>query len=286
MTRVFFAGVNPTHYPQEWDWEARPLNVLVSFAYLKHWHKSMGECPWMRVSRTMIDSGAFTAYTKGEVVDIDALTEEVNTGGKFLRPGGWDEAVGLDVIGDWEGSRRNADYMREKGAVRAMPVFHIGDPMELLDYYCKHWPKVGLSCLFGEARKDSFRFYEQCFARAWPHRFHSFGWAAENVLMTFPFDSADSSTWLASRRYMQFTWRGRGKTITHQYHLDGGRHTRVHGIVQALEHSYRMQQRLEDKWLRYLSPLRKDEHGSQDQQGARPEVEPPRQADQRADDPA
>jgi hypothetical protein len=170
-----------------------PLSVLVSYYYLASADRSVMNL--IRPERLLLDSGAFSAFQKGKAIDIDALIEEV------ANPR-WSEAVGLDVIGDPIGSRANLDYMRAKGGTKAMPVFHIGEPFELLDYYCEHWPKVGLSCRFGESVPQSIAFYATCFARRWPHKFHSFGWVSESVLMKFPFHSADSSTWVAGI----FTW--------------------------------------------------------------------------------
>lgn len=84
--------------------------------------------------------------------------------------------------------------MKEAG-VEAMPVFHIGDDWEILKEYAKHWDKVGISCRFGEPLNESFAFYDQCFARVWPKKFHSFGWMDEKVVMRYPLHSSDSSSW-------------------------------------------------------------------------------------------
>ncbi len=84
--------------------------------------------------------------------------------------------------------------MKNNG-IEAMPVFHIGDDWDILIEYAKNWDKVGLSCRFGEPQKESYRFYDQCFARIWPKKTHSFGWVDEKMLMRYPFHSSDSSSW-------------------------------------------------------------------------------------------
>jgi hypothetical protein len=173
---------------RSWGWAEHPIGILVAMPYLRgfrrHWSPEWSPLGYM------LDSGAFSAWKSGKPTDIDALIEEAK------RPP-WTEVVGLDVIGSAEGTRRNMDTMRARGCA-AMPVFHHGDPMEFLDYYCEHWDKVGISCRFGESRAESVRFVEQCFARAWPHRFHSFGWTEPAMLRSVPFHSADSSTWKAA----------------------------------------------------------------------------------------
>ncbi len=213
MTVVYLAAIESSTGFQamlDWPWESEPVSVLTSFAYRALWAKCRDA---IRPAAVMLDSGAFTAYNNGKKIDIDALIAEFQTGG-------YAEGVGLDVIGDWKGSKDNLDYMRERGAIGMMPVFHIGDPWHLLEYYCRHWPKVGLSCRFGESRAESLKFYEQCFARCWPHKFHSFGGVDVDMLMRFPFHSADASTWLAaSTQFHNVLVKRRGRPK--QAHLDG-----------------------------------------------------------------
>ena len=188
MSELYFAlGPNKTHIRDltTFPGSDRP-NILISYFYLKALEKNTPLSAF-KGHRMMLDSGAYSAYNSGKSVDIDALIEEAK------KPV-WNEAVGLDVIGDAEGSRKNARYMHSKGS-RAFPVFHIGDPWDLLAEYCKNFEKVGLSCGFGEPVTESNAFYAECFARQWPHKFHSFGWIVEEMLMRFPFHSADASTW-------------------------------------------------------------------------------------------
>lgn len=161
-----------------------PLNVLVSFYYLKQYNTIRDG---VRVGRTMLDSGAFSAHNSGKDIDIHALIAE--TKNPY-----WNEAVSLDVIGDGKGSLANARTMAKAGSP-AFPVFHIGEPWDLLDAYVAEFPKVGLSCRFGEPVTKSMRWLEECFFRHWPHRYHSFGWTRPDMLMSFPFESADCSSW-------------------------------------------------------------------------------------------
>ncbi len=239
MTRVYLAGqaAHGNRALKMWDHEAKPLSRLVSFAYPSDVRRVKTE----RFESRMLDSGAFTAHNNGTRIDIDLLINEALTGG-------WDEAVGLDVIGDAEGSMRNAEYMRERGCL-AMPVFHIGDPWEHLLHYCNHWPKVGLSCLFGEPLAESFRFYEQCFARAWPHRFHSFGWAARTMLLRFPFHSVDVSSWVTSASYRSFFYGGK------RHHLSVEAEHVHNGTRTNLDVFWNLQKELRAKWAKELAAL-------------------------------
>ena len=224
-----------------WDWADKPLNVLVALPYLSSWDKNAAENGYSP-GKLMLDSGAFSAWKSGHVVDIDNLIA-LTLSGRF------DEAVGLDVIGSWEGSRRNIDYMRERGS-DAMPVFHIGDPWELLEYYCAGWSKVGLSCRFGEGRPTSIRFYEQCFARCWPHRFHSFGWIDFAMLRAFPFHSGDAVTWGGGERWRRFVYNAEVVNIPGVSNDVCRR-----GNVMALQFYWDMQCYLKVRWSREISML-------------------------------
>lgn len=189
MTTIYLAlssNANAQSTLRDLDWSKCELGVLVSFHYIKPFEASERTGP-IRAKKFMLDSGAYSAWNAGVSVDIDALVKE----SKKPR---WTESVALDVIGSPEGSLKNALYMKACGS-NAFPVFHYGEPWDLLKEYKKHFWKVGLSCLLGEPLAKSKKWLEQCFAHAWPCRFHSFGWTSRDILMSFPFHSADASTW-------------------------------------------------------------------------------------------
>ncbi len=167
------------------DWDECDLGLLVSFFYIDQFNRCASQ---LRPRRTMLDSGAYSAYNSGKTIDPEALIQETQ------QPR-WGESVALDVIGDGEASLRNALYMKSRGSP-AYPVFHIGESLDLLREYKREFPKVGLSCRFGEPVKESYRFLDRCFAVAWPYKFHSFGWVSEEMLLRYPFHTADAASWL------------------------------------------------------------------------------------------
>lgn len=246
MTTVYFAGpgTDQLEASRRWDWEQRPLSVLVSFAYIKQWQTV--EPYFRRPKSMMLDSGAFTAYTIGQPIDHDALLAET-------AKSKWDEAVGLDVIGDWQGSKRNAEYALSRGVTKGMPVHHIGDPWDLLEWYCANFPKVGLSCRFGEPVATSLRYYEQCFARVWPHKYHSFGWVDEDALVRFPFHSADAATWgIAGPRFRNWKFKKHGKRVQVQLSVEG-KESRTQGVQNGMEAMWSLEQTLVRRWASTLA---------------------------------
>jgi len=245
MTAIYVAwGASPVaaRAMLAWDWKHQPLSVLVSFYYLKQWLKlphgealCVPNCPTL-----MLDSGAYSAWNAGKVIDIQALIEE----SKNPR---WTETIALDVIDDGPASLANCRIMKAAGS-DAYPVFHFGEPFELLKEYCDTYPKVGLSCRFGETPTESIRFYSQCFARQWPHRFHSFGWIQKSVLKRFPFHSADATTWSNAVLYGQYRMCKQMvslKNIT----------SRTADVRSGLEYFWLLQQELKSRWQKELASI-------------------------------
>ena len=220
----------------DWDWEADPVNILFTFHAIRIW-KVLEEKTTLHPRYRMLDSGAFSAWnqTIPQTINIYDLIREAN------KPK-WDSAVGLDVIGDWRGSKNNLDYM-QKWCPKAFPVFHVGDPFELLQYYCEKWDVVGLSCRFGEPEQESFAFYEKCFRLCYPHRFHSFGWVKEEALLRFPFISADTSTWgVAPCRY------GHWKAFGGQHLGTRDEAATVQGLKYQVRHFLELEQKIQGRW--------------------------------------
>lgn len=163
--------------------------LLVSYVYYEAFAKNRERYDYRD---WMMDSGAYSAYNSGKIILLDEYIDfchKLRAEDPTLA-----EIIALDVIGDDKGSLKNAQKMRKAG-LDVIPVFHIGDDWGIFKEYCQGFSKVGISCRFGEPTADSFRFYDQCFARGWPKKFHSFGWAEEKVLMKYPIHSADSTSW-------------------------------------------------------------------------------------------
>lgn len=197
----------------------------------------------------MLDSGAFSAYNAGEVIDLDLYIDVCRT--LLARPEiAPVEIICLDVIGSGEGSLKNAWKMKYAG-LDVIPVFHIGENWGILKEYCENWEKVGLSCRLGEGVPTSMRFYEQCFAREWPRRFHSFGWVGEKMLMTFPFHSSDSTDW--EIKPVQFgTWRAFAKEGSTNYLNWKGS---SQNLESEIDWYLNLEQRLRVRWTKEMKLL-------------------------------
>lgn len=221
---------------------SRP-GLLISYVYLtafEGYRSRYAYRDWM------MDSGAFSAYNSGAVIDLDAYIKDCYR--LLAEDPTLVEIIALDVIGDGRGSLVNADKMREAG-LDVIPVFHIGDDWGILKEYCRNHRKVGLSCRFGESVKESYKFYDECFALAWPKKFHSFGWTAEQMLMRYPFHSSDSTSW-----EMGPCAFGRWKTFGKMSVRGSSQNLRV-----EIEWHLELEEKLRSKWKREMARLEEED---------------------------
>jgi hypothetical protein len=115
------------------------VNILLSFAF--HADTDLTAVRANLVcGNLMIDSGAFTAWSKGKPVklgDYAAYLERYR--------GCWDHAITLDVIGDGKASAVNTRRLHERG-LPVMPVFTRGDKLADFDAMVR---EVGYVCVGG-----------------------------------------------------------------------------------------------------------------------------------------
>lgn len=236
----------------DWPWRDKPVNLLFTNAYqatIKHLDKGTG---FLHPRKTMLDSGAFTMWNLGRELCVDEYIAFIKSQAQIDRDR-WTEIVGLDRVGDAEYTYANCSRMRDVLGREVMPVFHIGEDLKWLEKYCAEFGKVGLSCRFGEPVRESLRFYDSCFSACWPHAFHSFGWVKEEMLMAYPFQSADATSWLVSGpRFGNYRAFG-GKRKTGAVRL-GGREGYL-AVKGEIDIALKMERKLKAMWRHALSVL-------------------------------
>ncbi len=247
----FAVGTNPeilTETFQDWDWENSPLDCLVAYPALHYWDKSQSRLGvrW-KTGKTILDSGAYSAWNSGKVIDIEELIKEAKTGK-------WNQVAALDVIGDAEKSLENAFIMKNRG-LQVIPVFHYSEPWDILLEYKKHFPYIGMGGTAAIITPMKRRWIEQCFARVYPHRIHLFGCAQEKVLRDFPFTSSDTATWLSSVRYGRLFSMPDLKVPRKSV---AGRS--VYDLKVEVLHYLRMAKRIRERWETELDRMEKENY--------------------------
>ena len=166
-----------------------------------------------------IDSGAFSAHTRGAEVDVDAYIEYLNSiddelhifaqvdkiPGVFRQPKTKEQRAEAPEI-----SWNNYLYMRTKlkSPKKLLPIFHQGEDykwlenmLEWTDENGEHIPYIGISPANDQVVKEKEKFIAKCFkiikASSNPNVCtHAFGMTSLHVLERYPFTSADSTSWI------------------------------------------------------------------------------------------
>jgi hypothetical protein len=200
--------------------DCRPENVLISYAFAKHFARVRYTPPYL-----MLDSGAFTAWQAGKPTDLHGyarFAQALLAARRDLPT--W--AVNLDVIPGEYGrsssaeerrrgmaqSLRNADTLRAYG-LPVVEVFHQDEPWEFLDTLIARLPRravLGISPRNDVSATQRARWLAELLrhlretrriAAADLPRCHGLAATCRECLEAFPFYSADSSTWANAYRF-------------------------------------------------------------------------------------
>lgn len=140
--------------------------------------------------RVLVDSGAYTEFTTGRRVDVNAYAEWATRWS-----GHADAIAGLDDIsGDWRRSLANYEAFP-----LGFPTFHESDPPDLLDDLVPmaaergRWIGLGLLPATRRARRGEKWVREAC-SRI-PEDIHVHGWAMRGYTHVRRLDSVDSTNW-------------------------------------------------------------------------------------------
>lgn len=142
----------------------------------------------------IIDSGAFTAMTKGVEISLDDYQNwlVINNIKKYIN---------LDVIGNDELTYKNQIDM-EKNGFNPIPVFHNGSDKKYLKLYLsKEYKTIALGALVKLSLKTSDNFIKSCFKIDNNKRFHGLGVGNWHLIKKYNWQSVDSSSYGASFRF-------------------------------------------------------------------------------------
>jgi hypothetical protein len=157
--------------------------------------------------KVFLDSGAFSAFTKGSKIDIKSycsyikdnldIIEHFEVDGQTLVL-----ASVLDAIGSAEDTWRNQRTMEDLG-VCPLPCFHYGEPIEALEYYVQHYPYITLGGMVPISTSQLFYWLDTVWGRhlagedGTPRlRVHGFGLTSIPLMQRYPWYSVDSSSWI------------------------------------------------------------------------------------------
>ena len=163
------------------------------------------------MTRLMLDSGAFSAWTRGVEIDLDAYIDYLLEREEYI----W-APIGLDVIPGREGLTRtsrqteeaarktyvNLSIMRRAGVRNVIPVFHHGERLEWLKKYVEDgYEYIGIAPSKSTSNRKKIEWLDDVFeylcgdAGFPPVRLHAFGETAHSIICRYPWASVDSTSW-------------------------------------------------------------------------------------------
>lgn len=209
----YFAGFGC----KEADAECMKLNKLRLLSY--YLDKPRVELWREEKMPIFLDSGAFTAHTKGVEIDVNDYIGYINERDEYLTcfaqldtiPGEFGKPKTKEQLEEapektWE----NYLYMYDKvkSPKKLMPIFHQGEDFKHLRRMLEHKPKIeymGISPANDVSTPRKAVWMAECFEiikkSSNPKvKTHAFGMTSLPLLEQFPFYSADSTSWLMSGR--------------------------------------------------------------------------------------
>ncbi len=158
-----------------------------------------------------LDSGAFSAWTQGVEINIHEYIEFIKQYQDIINV-----YANLDVIATGnklidkkkaaETTLQNQRIM-EKAGLAPLPVFHVGEPFEYLEYYLKHYDYVCLGGMVGRPKNTLTSWLNECFGTyicdkdGFPKvKVHGFGLTSFSLMLRYPWYSVDSTSWIVTAR--------------------------------------------------------------------------------------
>lgn len=200
--RMFFSCGNIRDI--KWVSDNGVKNILWSYAYLKN----CDGLEFLREKNLLIDSGAFTLWTKGRQVDLDEYIEYVKKEVSKLKFNKVD-IINLDVIPGKFGKKpekeeiehsaeqgmKNYLYMKSKG-VKTIHTFHQHEDFKWLERVMKTSDYIGISPANDVSLKSRINWLNKVYSIVQNKcRTHILGLTSIKALESFPCYSADSIKW-------------------------------------------------------------------------------------------
>lgn len=214
--RIYFAGLKLENSTKLMIKEG--VHKLCSFAYPEQLRKYVSyfkEVNPIKLGTLIIDSGAFTAWSKGKQVNLDQYIEYC----KRVQGAGYKYfteiyPVNLDVIPGQKGRENtrdevaqsaekgweNYEYMKLKG-LEPIHVFHSGENFKWLKQCIDNNMYIGVSPCNDYSHVQKREWLKECFQMVCENngkpkiRTHAFGVTSFELLELFPWFSADSAAW-------------------------------------------------------------------------------------------
>lgn len=178
----------------------KKLDVLVPFDRIGL-KKKFEWLPWW--GYLFVDSGAFSVSQKTAAIQLKEYIFFLKEYGHMIN-----HYASLDVVGDGSQSLHNWRIMRKQG-LYPIPVYHDGEPLEILEEYADNCSYIGLGAVAYKSSKSRQIFFDRVFSM-YPDRtkvgFHGFGVFHLGYLQRYPWRSVDASSVSTCARFGRVFW--------------------------------------------------------------------------------
>lgn len=180
------------------------LRILISYYYFKSVDIDalLQEHFTPPYPQIFADSGAFTAYIRGETLDRRDYAAWLH---KWRHR--FTVYANLDVKGDVDAGLKNQAWLESQG-LTPLPVFHGGEPWSVLTDLIATYPYIALGGIAGSSVTNNYQsmmaWLVHCFKLARGKSvYHGFGMTNWSVLKALPWYSVDSTSWSQGFMYGQ-----------------------------------------------------------------------------------
>jgi hypothetical protein len=153
-------------------------------------------------TRIFLDSGAYSAWQQKKQIDLQAYIDFIYNNRQYI-----EVYANLDDIEDPEKTWVNQREMEAQG-LSPLPVYHVGEDEKFLKMALEYeyFAVGGMALKSGTVRESQF---DMVFRIICPksnyykptHKIHGFGLAAPNLMLSYPWYSVDTTSWVQYGRY-------------------------------------------------------------------------------------
>jgi len=191
--KIYLAGAEAYNEQIGFVASKRKMNLLMSYYYIKNNPEKYRPLFESENTKILLDSGAFTAHTKGKKINLDDYIDFIKNYSQSIQL-----YANLDVIGDAEATAKNQECMEAAG-LTPLATFHYGEDWKYLEYLVERYDYVAIGGVISLRLRTKMvsKFLARCFSIAMKSKakLHFFGGSDTELLNLFPFYSVDNTTW-------------------------------------------------------------------------------------------
>lgn len=182
-----------------------PQNLLESYHYIHR--QSFVDSIRADGRKVFLDSGAFSAFTKGVEIDLPKYCDYIIRNEDIIeKVDGVLMASVLDGIGDPLKTWQNQLRMEELGA-KPLPCFHYGEDERYLEWYIERYEYITLGGMVAQSDTQLYHWLDRIWDRYLTDgsgrpkiKVHGFGVTTAGLMRRYPWYSTDSSSWVQIAR--------------------------------------------------------------------------------------